>query len=379
MDAQKIMVFTHCCIEGHTSVALIKASFACEVGFKTCVPDNWMELLKKQFKKEEETGEKPFIFITDLNIPDHKRDDPQVQELLDMINKRGNVMLIDHHEKAAWLMDEPRINAFVNPYAKSASHIVLDTLKSNSLSDSRRKELGLDGFIKFPAELSELLLNKTNYHTLKNFDSTIETIDAIDSGQEGYGHIFYVFHSDKKAFITRIADNYSIELSPEQMEQYEEYEKQKQRKVKAFIKKALNGRSRIMKVFKDNRGLTCVKTICPKDSDIRVYDIEKALLKMNLKHDLFIAVRPHERGMPVSIIAASERANAAEKAAEYGGSGHAEAASYNSNLEKEQMVKEKDEYVFGSIKPLAMCDPKTRVNIARRFKIKKRDSFAFAF
>lgn len=379
MNEQKIMVFTHCCIEGHTSIALLKASFACEVDYKTCAPNNWMDLLRKQFKKEEKTGEKPFIFITDLNIPEAQRDNPQVQELLDMINNRGNVILIDHHLKATWLMKEPRIDAFVDPNAKSASHIVLDTLKANSLSESKRIEMGLDKFIKFPSELDAVL--STNYHRLEeNFDPTVKVIDAIDSGEKGYEHILYVFHSNKKEFINNLAKNYSIELSQEQMAKYKEYEKQKKKKIQAFIKKALNGKSRIMKVFKDNNGLTCVKTICPKDTDIKAFDISNAIAKKSFKYDYLMVVRPHERGMPVSVIAKSERANAAEKASEFGGGGHFEAASYNSSLEKEQMLTENDEFFFtkASIKLLAICDPKKRVNITSKFKIKMPYALEFA-
>ena len=283
MDVQKVKNFTHCCIEGYTCAALFKSSFPnCEFKYETCTPNDWMKRVTT-FVKSEKRGEKAFIFITDLNIPEAKKNEPEVQEFLDLIGKRGNVFLIDHHDTAGWLVEDNRINVHVDPAAKSASHIVLDTLKYNLLTEEGRKKENLVGLQEFPLELKKCLT--ADYGKLNDLNLVVKVMDVIDCGEDGHEDVLFVFHNNKKKFFENVAKNRSVETSPEQKKESKLFLAQKKRKIKDFIAKASKSNSNITQIDKDENGFTRVRVICPGDKDVLACDIAKELNKLNVRCD----------------------------------------------------------------------------------------------
>lgn len=390
---REIMIIAHGCPDGHSSIALLKSSFesqTCKVNYKTANPDTWMDLLSEFIVNEKNEGEKPFIFVADFNMANPN--DIKAQELLEKIKARGNVIIIDHHKEAVWLNKEEGIDAQV-VVADSAAGLVHNILKANTLNEGERKEKNLDNCLIFPEKLRNSL--NTDYEKLNKFNSFVEAIDKIDSGKDGHDDIIYVFKSSKAEkgsstkheFIDEIVNNYTIRCSDEQRKEVEEHIRKTAEKKRDFMKKALEGKVRILRVVKDNNGLLCAEIICPKN--ILAYDVSKAF-KESIKMksiDYLRIFRAHDKKVDgkvkVSLVSVREDVDVAKIAVREKGSGHKNSAGCLADPEVAGIIKNGKEYEFvgKALQPFANCGKNDMRELKKRIRniVNKMRSEDFAF
>ena len=83
-----IKLFTHTDLDGIGCAVLAKLAFQDEVDIEYC---NYDEINEKVLEYINQNDNKVPIYITDISVN---------EEVANLLDKRGNVQLLDHHPKA---------------------------------------------------------------------------------------------------------------------------------------------------------------------------------------------------------------------------------------------------------------------------------------
>jgi len=224
MKSKTILAFVHKCTDGYPCAGLLAANINnMKVDINPCTPDRLPEILIEQLENEKFSKQKPYIFVMDTHIPESRRNEPKIQELIKDLKTRGNVFIIDHHETGTWLMKEKGLNACIMKDYPSASRLVVDTLKSNKMTNAEREKHGFSNYIKLPDDIVE---NINSIEKLSSYEKTLIEIDKIDTGKtlnnpntRYLKKMFIILRNNVgNIIVDNIKNNGNIELSKKQVE-----------------------------------------------------------------------------------------------------------------------------------------------------------------
>jgi oligoribonuclease NrnB/cAMP/cGMP phosphodiesterase (DHH superfamily) len=295
--SQRIRIFSHRDLDGAGSVIQLKKIYP-QAYYSLHGYDTVGESIMKFISQDSDS----LIFITDLRIK---------EELAEILNKRGNVILLDHHPGTDKLAEKYDWVRYSDEYCGTV-------LVYNYL---RKDNEGIKDYLKFVEAV-----NGWDLWTWKQMDTDISL---------SLNRLLYLLDFDE--FITRFTDNPSLEFSS--MEEW--LLNKEDKKIRNYVESCVKNANsfRFIMYPKDNTfGIVATHYAVVIYAENYTNEIAEHYKNVETPFDFVMIINMKSKG--VSLRSIKDTVNVKEIAEEFGGGGHARAAGFVINSAYLQKINE---------------------------------------